>query len=236
MTSEPVTTKMQAETTEMLPVTNEPEAQKISTTEILLAGLSSLFGFTALLLKLPYRSPVRNSFLTMLVLSAFYFYLRIRLKIRFPMQMILFLVFAVIIDIIGNQFGLFSTRVIAIPYDTLTHFLSSAVSVLPVMWLLLTIFKRYGYKLPLGFIAFFSATATFSLAAYYEITELIDERLFGGQRIWTPRDTSQDLASDLTGIIIGTVIYTLVIRKRWHRENQESNQSSPSKPHDSRQI
>ncbi len=222
MESESVSTEVRIDQVET--ITLQPAAKKIRGIEVALAALVALLGFTALLLKLPYRSPVRNSLLTALTLSAFYFYLRLRLNLRFPMRLILFLVFCVVIDIIGNQFGLFSQRIWFIPYDTITHFVSTGLSFIPVMWLLKTIIKRYGYRLPLGFIAFFAATTTFSLAAYYEITELIDERLFGGQRIWTARDTSQDLASDLAGIIIAAIIYTLVIRKRWYLQNPESHQ------------
>jgi uncharacterized membrane protein YjdF len=224
MESESVSTEVRIDQVETL--TLQPAAKKISGIEVASAALLALLGFTALLLKLPYRSPVRNSLLTALTLSAFYFYLRLRLNLRLPMRLILFLVFCVVIDIIGNQFGLFSQRIWFIPYDTLTHFISTGLSFIPVMWLLKTIIKRYGYRLPLGFIAFFAATTTFSLAAYYEITELIDERLFGGQRIWTARDTSQDLASDLAGIIIAAIIYTLVIRKRWYVQNPESHQQT----------
>src|ERR1044072_4041195 len=207
-------------------VEEQPVVKKISGLEVALAGVLALLIFTALLLKLPYRSPVRNSMLTALTLSTFYFYLRWRLNLRFPMRLILFLVFCVVIDIIGNQFGLFSQRILFIPYDTITHFVSTGLSFIPVMWLLKTLIRRYDYRLPLGFIAFFAATTTFSLAAYYEITELIDERLFGGQRIWSPRDTSQDLASDLSGIIIAAVVYTLLIRKRWYLQNPDSAQEN----------
>jgi uncharacterized membrane protein YjdF len=86
------------------------------------------------------------------------------------------------------------------------------------MWLLMTVIRRYGYRLPLGLVAFFSATTAFSLAAYYEITELIDERLLGGQRLWTPRDSVQDLAADLLGIIIAAIWYSLAIRSRWRQD------------------
>lgn len=222
MESESVSTDVRI--SEIAPEVKQPEVKKISGLEVAFAALAALLGFTALVLKLPYRSPVRNSLLTALTLSSFYFYLRLRLNLRFPVKLILFLVFCVVIDIIGNQFGLFSQRILLIPYDTITHFLSTGLSFVPVMWLLMTIIKRYGYRLPLGYIAFFAATTTFSLAAYYEITELIDERLFGGHRIWTPRDTSQDLASDLVGIIIAAIVYLLVIRKRWYLENPDSGQ------------
>src|SRR5689334_321695 len=142
--------------------------------EVLVACLTALLLYTGLLLRLPYRTPWMNTLLSAIALSAFYFYLRWRLKIRVPSQWIFCLAFSIVIDMIGNHFGLFSLRIAFIPYDTITHFVSSALSLIPVMWLLLTLIKRYEYKLPLGFIAFFSLTTTFSLGAYYEITELLD--------------------------------------------------------------
>jgi hypothetical protein len=183
--------------------------------EILLAGLLTLAGITALLLRLPYRAPFTNSLWTTLGLIWVYLYPRLRLGIRMPAGVLLCLVFSVLIDVIGNRFGLFSQRIASIPYDIITHFVASGLSLVFVMWFLAALISRFGYRLPLGFVAFFSATTTFSLTAYYEITELMDERLLGGHRIWTPRDTSQDLAADLVGIIIAAMACALVYRKSW---------------------
>lgn len=191
-----------------------PAPPAIGKGEVLLAGLVALAMFTGLLLRLPYRSAPLNTLLAGGVLASFYFYLRLRLRIHLPLKLFSCLVIAIVIDMVGNQFGLFSTRIAFVPYDTITHFVASALSFLPVMWLLLEITRRYDYRLPLGFIAFFAVTTTFSLAAYYEITELLDERLLGGKRIWTPRDTVQDLAADLCGIIVAAVAYSLVVSKR----------------------
>ncbi len=187
--------------------------RKISKGEMILAGLSALVGLTALLLRLPYRAPLLNGVLTALALSALYLYLRMRLEIRVPANALLGLVIAVVLDIVGNQFGLFSRRIWFIPYDIITHFLTSGLTLMLVMWLLMTLFIRFDYRLPLGWIAFFSVTSTFSLAAYYEITELMDERWFGGHRIWSTRDTSQDLAADLVGAVIAAVGYSLLVRR-----------------------
>lgn len=187
---------------------------KIGTGEVLLATLVALAIYTTLLLRLPYRSPAINSLYSVLALSTFYFYLRLRLTIRLPSALLLCLVLSIVLDVIGNQFGLFSRRIALVPYDIITHFTSSGLSFIPVLWLLIAILKRFEYRLPLGFVIFFSATTTFSLAAYYEITELIDERVFGGQRIWTPRDTVQDLAADLAGIVIAAVCCALVLKRR----------------------
>jgi uncharacterized membrane protein YjdF len=214
MSSETVSIVNNSELIKHRSVTRLLTARRISRGEILAVGLVALAIYTGLLLKLPYRTPLVNSLLTLCTFSSFYLYLKLRLALQMPLTMILCLVFAIVIDVIGNQFGLFSQRIASVPYDTITHFLASGFSLLPVMWLLMELIRRYQYKLPLGFIAFFSVTTAFSLAAYYEITELLDERLFGGHRMWTPRDTSQDLAADLAGIIIAAIGYTLVIRRR----------------------
>lgn len=201
-------------------------SRRIGPGEVFLAGTAALAIFTLLLLRLPYRSPITNALLSTLALSLFYFYLRLRLSIRVPAGMILCLVLSIVLDVIGNQFGLFSRRVIFIPYDIITHFAASGLSFVPVMWLLMTLIRRYGYRLPLGFVAFFSATTAFSLAAYYEITELIDERLLGGQRLWTPRDSVQDLTADLIGIVVAAATYTYVIRSRWQRDSAKIHTSN----------
>ena len=203
-----------------LTVTQPSVARRIGKGEVLVVGLLALAGYTALLLKMPYRAPVAYSLWAALALASVYFYLRLRLDIRMPLKALLCLVISLVIDVIGNQFGLFSQRIAFIPYDIITHFTASALSFVAVMWLLMQIIERYGYRLPLGFIAFFAVTTTFSLAAYYEITELIDERLLGNQRIWSPRDTAQDMTADLAGIILATICYTLIIRRRRLRVNR----------------
>ena len=200
-------------------------SQRIRPSEVLIAGITALALYTLLLLRLPYRSPVTNILFTTLALSSFYFYLRLRLNIRLPAGMILCLVSSIALDVIGNQFGLFSLRFGLFPYDIITHFTVSGLSFIPVMWLLIKLIRRFGYRLPLGFVAFFSATTAFSLAGYYEITELIDERLLGGHRIWTPRDTVQDLAADLAGIVIAAVCYSIAVKKQWRLDNSKLDHS-----------
>ncbi|MCI0486717.1 MAG: hypothetical protein L0229_08965 [Blastocatellia bacterium] len=210
---------------EARPATKRPARLRPGKGEALLVGMLALAACTGLLLRLPYRAPAVNALFTGGILASFYYYLRLRLKIRMPLKVLLCLVISVVIDMIGNQFGLFSQRIATIPYDTITHFTASALSFIPVMWLLRALIERFGHRLSLGFVTFFSVTTTFSLAAYYEITELLDERLFGGQRIWTPRDTVQDLAADLAGIIIAAIAYTFVIRRRERQHNLEGKRS-----------
>jgi hypothetical protein len=211
------------ETSSNLPVARvvikETSPHPISAGEVALASLAALAIFTLLLLRLPYRMPVTNIVLSAIALSSFYFYLRLRLKLLIPSAMIHCLVFSLALDMIGNRYGLFSVRFGLFPYDIITHFLTSALSFVPIMWLVMKVIRRFSYRLPAGLVAFFSATTTFSLAGYYEITELLDERLLGGHRIWTPRDTVQDLAADLSGIVVAAVCYGLAVRKRWQRDD-----------------
>lgn len=210
------------ETTESI---KESPSHRISASEALLACISAVAIFTLLLLRLPYRLPVTNILLSTLALSSFYFYLGLRLNIRVPSFMVLCLVFSIALDVIGNRYGLFSQRIGLFPYDIVTHFAASGLSFVPVMWLVMKLIRRFDYRLPLGFVAFFSATTAFSLAGYYEITELIDERLLGGHRIWTPRDTVQDLAADLVGILIAAVCYSLIIRRQGRTDNSNLDHS-----------
>lgn len=203
----------------------DPPSHRITAREALLACISALAIFTLLLLRLPYRLPVTNIVLSTLALSSLYFYLRLRLKIRVPSFMILCLVVSIALDVIGNRYGLFSRRFGLFPYDIITHCTASGLSFVPVMWLLMKLIRRFDYRLPLGFVAFFSATTAFSLGGYYEITELMDERFLGGHRIWTPRDTVQDLAADLVGIVVAAVCYSLAVRTRWRTENANLDRS-----------
>jgi uncharacterized membrane protein YjdF len=210
----------------VLPAISKPGSQKLSRSEVLIAGGLVLAAYTALLVRMPHRAPLVNGLYTMLSLSSFYLYLRLRLDIRLPVRMILCLVVAVVLDIIGNQYNLFSRTFGFLPYDVITHFTASGLSLAAVMWLLLKLTSRFDYRLPLGFVAFFSVTTTFSLSAYYEILELVDEQFFGGHRIWTTHDTVHDLASDLGGIVLAAIIYTLVIRKRWRPGDSRFDQDS----------
>lgn len=207
-------------------VAQDSTSQTVSSVEVALVGLLALAVYTGLLLRLPYRSPVTNILFSALALSSFYYYLRLRLSIRVPLTMVGCLTLSIVLDVIGNRYGLFSRRIALLPYDIITHFTASGLSFIPVMWLLMALIRRFGYRLPLGFIAFFSVTTAFSLAAYYEITELIDERWLGGQRIWGVRDTVQDLAADLAGIVAAALCYGFAVRTRWRLDHSKLNRIS----------
>ena len=191
-----------------------PAPRAVGKGEALLAGVVALVIYSALLVRMPYRAPLANSFYVLAALSTFYGYLRWRLKIRLPALVLLGLAFGAFLDVIGNQLNLFSRTFGFIAYDVFTHFATTALSLIAVMWLLMALIERFNYRLPIGFIAFFSVTTTFSLTAYYEILEMCDEKFFGGHRIWTTHDTDHDLASDLGGAVIAAIIYALIVKKR----------------------
>jgi hypothetical protein len=205
------------------PTTTAPVPRTIGKGEALLAGVVALAIYSALLVRMPYRASLANGLYACLALSALYAYLRCRLSIRLPLPLLLGLAFGAFLDIIGNKFNLFSRTFGFLAYDVFTHFVTAALSLIPVMWLLMALIKRFDYRLPLGFVAFFSVTTTFSLSAYYEILELCDEQFFGGHRIWTTHDTVHDLASDLSGIVVAAIIYALAIRKRQWRKSSGLN-------------
>jgi len=182
--------------------------------EALLVGVVALVIYSALLVRMPYRTTLLNGLYTGLALSALYGYLRYRLSIHLPLWMLMGLVVGALLDIIGNQFNLFSRTFGFLAYDVFTHFVTAGLSLIAVMGLVRAWLKRFDYRLPLGAVTFFSVTATFSLSAYYEILELCDEKFFGGHRIWTTHDTVHDLASDLGGIVVAAIGYSLVVLKR----------------------
>ena len=196
------------------PAARATAPQAISAREALLVGIAALVIYSALLIRMPYRASLVNGLYAGLALSSLYLYLRYRLRIRLPLWMLMGLVVGVLLDIIGNRLNLFSRTFGFLAYDVFTHFVTAALSLIPVMWLVMAWLKRFDYRLPLGAVAFFSVTATFSLSAYYEILELCDEKFFGGHRIWTTHDTVHDLASDLSGIVVAAICYSLVILKR----------------------
>lgn len=170
----------------------------------------SIVGFvakSALLVRLPYRQWYINAFWTSLIIGLFYCYFKFRLKAAPPLLIVFCLVFAISIDVIGNVFHLYGREFFGIQYDEYTHFLGSGCSLVPVMWAFRTTTRRWGFYLPNDMVAFLSVCITFSLCAWYEILELWDELFWGDfTRLWTPRDTANDLQWNLAGIIVAAFL------------------------------
>jgi len=168
---------------------------------------------SAFLLKLAYLKLLVSTSCGILFLLAFYAYVKQRYGVRVPL-VLLCLVFAGIeVDAIGNYFHRYNRPFGPLAdYDEFAHF-TVPIFVTPVIvWLLREGIERFRYRLPLGLITFFAITTTFSLTAFYEVIELWDETVFGGKRIWTLHDTSNDLQMDLAGIIIGALLAYAVLK------------------------
>lgn len=189
--------------------------------EFLLFSVVAFVGKSYLLVRMPYRSVDTNSLLTAMLLLLFYCYFRFRHGIRPPVIIILFLATAVGVDVIGNYLHLYGHPLFGdVQYDEFSHFVGSACSLVPAMWLLRATTNKFGLRLPLDFTAFLSVTITFAFCAYYEILELWDEQYFGGKRLWSPQDSANDLQWDLAGVVVAALLSVLVFR-RMERRKQE---------------
>lgn len=168
-------------------------------------------GFAAksfLLIRLPYRPLYENTLYTVALLLFIYLYFRLRQGIVIPAFVLSCLAMAIGVDVLGNLLQLYGKSFGPLnDYDVFAHFVGSGLSLVPVMWLLRASLARMGYRLPLGLLTFLSVAVTFSYCAWYEVLELWDELFYGDNiRIWSPRDTPNDLQLDLAGIILFALI------------------------------
>lgn len=185
---------------------NLRQAEFIAFSAILFIGKSLL------LVRLPYRPVNENALYTFSILAAFYLYFRFRQGIAPPAAVIILLAAAVAVDVLGNYFHLYGRQFGPVQFDEFSHFVGSGCSLPPVMWMLRATLRRWGYRLPLKMVGFLAVCVAFSFSAYYEILELWDELFFGGKRLWSPRDTPNDLQYDLGGIILAAIATGLVFK------------------------
>lgn len=193
--------------------------------EFLAFSIAAFIGKSALLVRLPYRPIEKNTIYTLLLLLAFYCYFRFRVRITPPLFVILCLGSAVAVDVLGNVLHFYGHEFAGIQYDEISHFAGSGLSLVAAFWLLRATTRRFGHKLPLDFLAFLSSTITFSFCAYYEILELWDELFWGDfQRLWTPRDSANDLQCDLAGIVLAAIMTAAVFKWRDRRDKQAAGE------------
>ena len=172
----------------------------------------ALFAGAVFLTKMCYLSLAFNTLFTVVFLAIFYWYVRMRLKMRVPVVLLGLVFIALQVDALGNFFRMYGRQFGPMQYDEFSH-LAVQVLVSPIIvWFVDSLLRERGYNLPLKLTAFFAATTVFSLSAAYEIIELWDEVYFGGQRIWGKYDTATDLQWDLGGIIVGTVFSCIILR------------------------
>jgi uncharacterized membrane protein YjdF len=144
-----------------------------------------------------------------LLLGLFRHFIESCYGVRIPLFLLLLLWLSIALDWAGNIFGWYNAKDWLIPYDYFTH---TAVPFLvtPVMvWLMDTGLKKFGYALPLWLVTLFAVTAMFTLAGFYEILELWDDKYMHpdpGWRIHGPYDTANDLQCDLLGMVLGGVL------------------------------
>ncbi len=164
------------------------------------------------LVKTPHLSLAFNSAFVVCFLAVTYCYVRNQFALRIPLSLMILVVVALEVDALGNFFHLYGTMVGPIRFDELAHLLVQTLATPLVIWIAREWCERAGLRVPLGLSSFCAASAMFSLSAFYEVLELWDELVFGGQRIWSLHDTAEDLQWDLCGIVLGVILAKLVLR------------------------
>ena len=189
----------------------EPRSRLRTRIEIPLVMVSLVTG-AAFLTKMCYLSLAFNTIFVIVFLSVFYCYAKVRLNLQIPIMLLGLVFLALQVDALGNFFRMYGQKFGPLQYDEFAH-MTVQVLVSPIIvWLVSSVLRRHGYRLPTKLSAFFAATIVFSLSAIYEIIELWDEVYFGGHRIWGAYDTATDLQWDLCGIIVGTLFSCIMLR------------------------
>ena len=147
-----------------------------------------------------------------LFLLLVYLVLKKEFRTTMPFSINCLLFFGIFADSVGNTFNLYEKKLGPLWYDSWMHLFISFCLSFCLSWLFS--FLRTQKKIDIGrsltWILVFSLT--FSLTAFYEVTELWDELYFGGERIFGSHDTPKDLQWDMVGIILGMLIYSAILK------------------------
>lgn len=198
--------------------------------DLLVVGALLIYG-TLLLLRMAYLPLYLSSIYCAIFLGVFHIYMRRRHAINIPPLLLLLVYLTVALDGVGNLFGMYNRQFRYIQYDEFTHTASPALVAPVLVWLLREALDRYGYRLPLGLVTFFAVTTMFTIAGFYEIVELWDDKYMHpvpGMRIHGPYDTPNDLQCNLTGMIAGGLIAWLILRRATHRPGLKTEASVPA--------
>lgn len=182
-------------------------------------SLTLIFIITAI--NLPYKPYWMITGISLVFIWLLRFYARWRYQVIIPAIILLCIFLTVQVDALGNFLNLYKTLHEPIPYDVFAHFTIPMLSAPIIIWAFATWLEKFRYVLPLGMIVIFSVTINFSLSGFYEVIELWDELFFGGKRIWTLHDTSNDLQWGLFGGIVGAAL-TYLIEHRINSKNSPS--------------
>ena len=177
---------------------------------------------TWILLKMAYLPLYLSSIYTLIFIAGSWYYLSRRWALHIPPILALLVYLTAFLDGIGNLLGLYRQKFIHIQYDEFTHSLSPALVAPVLVWLLEALLTRSGYRLPMGLITIFAITIMFTIAGFYEIVELWDDKYLHpvpGMRIHGPYDTSNDLQWNLGGMILGGLLAWRLLRRRGSLSN-----------------
>jgi uncharacterized membrane protein YjdF len=191
--------------------------------------VAGLFAWgTLFLLRLPHLPIWVSTPISVAYLWAFYAYVKARYDVRIPFALI-FLVWASVgLDSVGNlRFGghlsLYDTKFKYIQYDEFTHTVIPALIAPVMVWLLRAGLDQFGYRLPLGMVTFFAMTTMFTVAGFYEVVELWDDKYMWpqpGMRIHGAYDTPTDLQCDLLGLAIGGLMAYAILKRQVRSEQR----------------
>jgi uncharacterized membrane protein YjdF len=179
-----------------------------------LAG--SLFLFRMAYLPIWTSTPI-----AVLLIGGFWYFILLRYGIRVPAILAGFMLLAVEIDAIGNLFGWYNQRYSLIQYDEFSHCVISALVLPVIVWGMKVGLDRFGYRLPIGLIAFFSFATVFVFAGFYEVIELWDDKYMHpapGWRIHGAYDTPNDLQWDIIGMGIGAIIGYIALNRQQRKK------------------
>lgn len=143
------------------------------------------------------------------LLLAFRYYIQLRFGTPLPFGLLLLCWISIGLDWLGNIFGWYREGLAGLPYDQITHTLVPLLVVPCFVWLLAEALQRFGYRLPLGATTLFAVTTMFTVAGFYEVLELWDDKYMHpdpGWRIHGAYDTASDLQCDLLGMVIGGLL------------------------------
>lgn len=175
-----------------------------------------VFG-TYVLLKMAYLPLYLSTIYCLLFIGVAWLYLWKRWGLRVPPVLAVLIYLTAALDGVGNLFNMYNQRFPYIQYDEFTHSAAPALAAPVLVWLLDAGLRRFGYRLPLGLVTFFAITTMFTIAGFYEIVELWDDKYMHpqpGMRIHGAYDTSNDLQWNLGGMIVGGLIAWAILKRQ----------------------
>jgi uncharacterized membrane protein YjdF len=166
--------------------------------------------------------------ITVAYLWAVYAFVKERYEVKIPFALMFLIWASVALDGIGNlRFGghlsMYDTKFKYFQYDEFTHTAIPALVAPVIVWLLRAGLDHFGYRLPLGMVTFFAMTTMFTVAGFYEVVELWDDKYMWptpGMRIHGAYDTPNDLQCDLIGLTIGGLMAYAILKRRVSSEQR----------------